>query len=466
MESPRRIRSAGGLSLRIAICLLALTIGAFPAHAVNPGEVSWTAEGVTAYRAIAALDPDPKVRNPDDLAQKLVDPGYWENSVFRLDFAADKKIIDKYKIGIYYYVNARTHHIDATLRGAVSSGARQVVNLGAGYDSRACRFGKQMPQVTFFELDLPATIAEKKRRVRAALGSLPERVAFIPIDFNTETLENALKRAGFDPRERTFFIWEGVTYYISEAAVDSTLRYVARTKPGSSIVFDYIHREIAEGKFFRYPKAIQPAKRVAKKGEPWIFGLTRQEAARFTARCGLKVLSDMGSKRLRSAYLIRSDGTADGTPAAYFRILFAEVPFTPVDLALYRNREPRPEEQRPSAPKSGSPEKAGAAPSFSAMPRRTGDESTVAGTWRGTDSMGGKLEFVFKADGTFTAKRSGGRDPSLKTGGFSISGADITGKMADIRFSGRLSGRTLTGDWVQDGGFASADFTLKRAAGE
>jgi len=42
------------------------------ADAVRPGEVSWTAEGVAALRAIGALCPDEKLRNPDYLAEKFV----------------------------------------------------------------------------------------------------------------------------------------------------------------------------------------------------------------------------------------------------------------------------------------------------------------------------------------------------------------------------------------------------------
>ena len=42
-----------------------------PAQAVPPGQVSRTAEATCGYRAIAAQHPDPKLRNPDDLAAKL-----------------------------------------------------------------------------------------------------------------------------------------------------------------------------------------------------------------------------------------------------------------------------------------------------------------------------------------------------------------------------------------------------------
>lgn len=73
-------------------------------------------------------------------------------------------------------------------------------------------------------------------------------------------------RAGYLTDRVTFFIWEGVTYYIPEEAVRSTLRVVATASaPGSAIVFD------GKGKSFidfvaaslaapdKVPPALQPA---------------------------------------------------------------------------------------------------------------------------------------------------------------------------------------------------------------
>ena len=312
------------LGILFGVAGLILAVTAAPAPAVNPGEASYTAEGVAAYRAIASLDPDQKIRNPDYMAAKLVSPQYWRVSIFSFDYAADKKLIEKYRIGLYYYVNARTHHIDGTLRGLAGGDVQQVVNLGAGYDSRAYRLGDQVPSATFFELDLPATIAAKKRRVRAMLGNLPENTVYVPIDFNTQTLEDALVNAGYNPELKTFFIWEGVTCYISEAAVDGTLRFVAAAKPGSGLIFDYMYREVAEGDYRRYPDARKPARHVARMGEPFVFGIEEGDAARFVGQRGLVLRSDLGYRDLERAYLIRSDGTLDGHSASYFRLAYAD----------------------------------------------------------------------------------------------------------------------------------------------
>jgi methyltransferase (TIGR00027 family) len=102
-----------------------------------------------------------------------------------------------------------TWHIDAILQKIAAKNLKQVVNIGAGFDSRPYRFGKQLPHVRFFELDQPATLSRKKEMVKAEFGELPTGVTYIPIDYRTQTIFDSLKRAGYDEKEKTLFIWEG-----------------------------------------------------------------------------------------------------------------------------------------------------------------------------------------------------------------------------------------------------------------
>ena len=192
--------------LALILCLALITPATW---AVESGMLSITAEGVTAARAIFAQHPDKKVRNDDYLAMKMVAPEYWHYSVMNPDYDIGVLVTRTFRIYTNYYVNARTQHMDALLKQAAEDGATQVVNLGAGYDSRAYRFRDAMPAVRFFEIDLPAMIQEKKRRVELALGQLPGDVVYVPIDFNTQNIPGELKKAGYDPGRKTFFIWEG-----------------------------------------------------------------------------------------------------------------------------------------------------------------------------------------------------------------------------------------------------------------
>jgi O-methyltransferase involved in polyketide biosynthesis len=148
-------------------------------------------------------------------------------------------------------VNHRCEFFDRTLREAVEPqsggpGAQQVVILGAGWDSRAYG-GLKGKDVRFFEVDMPPTQGVKKAALRKG-GIDTDHVTFVETDFDQRSWFNALQDHGFDPALPTFVLWEGVTMYLDEDAVRSTLGHVEELAPGSSIAFDYLSRELVFGK--------------------------------------------------------------------------------------------------------------------------------------------------------------------------------------------------------------------------
>lgn len=313
------------------ICLaygLAFAMWVGQVHAVEPGKTSYTAEAVCAFRAIGAQDPDPKTRNPDRLAKLFVNPA-WHHRFpgLGLEYPDAKFAMDRMNTGVYYYVNARTLHMDAMLKKALAAGFRQVVIMGAGFDSRAYRFHDTYPGVHFFEIDLPATSADKQQRVRKVLGQKPGWVTFVPIDFNIQTLDEVLGKAGFTADQKTFYVWEGVTYFISKAGVDSTLRFIAKhSAPGSQIVFDYMLEDVVLGIDDTAYGARRTVSAVALRGEPYVFGIAPRELEAFVNLRGLALLSDLGPDELTQRYLIHSNGTISGKIAGFLRIVHVEVP--------------------------------------------------------------------------------------------------------------------------------------------
>ncbi|MGZ3333506.1 MAG: class I SAM-dependent methyltransferase [Gemmatimonadaceae bacterium] len=132
----------------------------------------------------------------------------------------------------------RTSTIDAAMRAAVSRGTKQIVILGAGLDGRAWRMN-ELAGLRVFEVDHPATQAFKRQH----LAELPQsiaRVTFVPIDFEHESLDAALARAGHDDVQPTCWIWEGVVMYLSPEVVHSTLAAIAgRSAKGSTLIVNY-----------------------------------------------------------------------------------------------------------------------------------------------------------------------------------------------------------------------------------
>lgn len=312
-----RIRMAA-----LAIPASALLVAA-SALAVPPGQVSHTAAAVCEFRAIAAQHPDRKLRNGDTLAGKFCEPVLLPREY---PAARDLIDVDPEAYSAYFYVNARTRYIDARLRRAAAHGAAQVVILGAGFDSRAYRFHKAYPRLAFFEVDLPATIRAKQDLVRKAFGALPAHVRYAPIDFNTQTLDDVLAGAGYDSARRTLFILEGVTMYVSAAGNDATFEFIRRHSPaGSLLVYDYILRDVAEGRYDGLYAASKAAEGVAYIGEPFVTGWTPAEAKAFAERHGLELLEDLDAAAMTRRYLTGSIGNPDGRIPEWYRLIEARV---------------------------------------------------------------------------------------------------------------------------------------------
>jgi methyltransferase (TIGR00027 family) len=216
-----------------------------PKNQASPG-ISRTSIYVAAGRAVGAREPDPAARNPDYLAGRLLgDPSELDldhPAIRALSLDYDDAMKDVEVVSNVRMMTVRTRFIDEALERAIAGGATQVVVLGAGFDSHAYRCRDLLAHVRVFEVDRPAMQALKKQRVNEVLGGPPANLTYVAIDFQHEDLPDVLTRHGYDPAQRTFFIWEGVTMYLPEEAVRDTLRFAATHPPGSGIVFDFVYR--------------------------------------------------------------------------------------------------------------------------------------------------------------------------------------------------------------------------------
>ena len=311
--------------LFMAVCsLTALCVS--PIAAAQLGDIPVTEEFAAGMRAVAAMDPDEKIRNPDTMASKFLSPAFWFWTALDEDYDQSKKFIKFYRVNSYYTFNACTKHIDGILQAAAENGLQQVVIIGAGLDSRAYRFHKQMPGCRFFEVDLPAAVARKKELVQAAVGKPPATVSYVAVDYRNGGIGGALKQVGYDHKLKTLFICEGVTRYVDAASVDQTMQFIAKNSAtGSELVFDYILHDIASGDFSKMPWARFQAVRMAAYGHPWKFGIAKDKAGEFVTSRGFGVVSDLGAGELTQRYLVRSDGSIDGKVTPYLRIMHAVV---------------------------------------------------------------------------------------------------------------------------------------------
>jgi methyltransferase (TIGR00027 family) len=132
--------------------------------------------------------------------------------------------------------SVRSTFVDAAIE-CYLSGVEQFVELGAGYDTRTVQL-QHNPRIPCFEVDLPK-IQQIKRELLHQCGVDTNGVKFVPANFMTDNWLANLAKAGFDRRKRTFFLWEGVTYYLSRQAMEKTFRTIATMARDSVVVFDY-----------------------------------------------------------------------------------------------------------------------------------------------------------------------------------------------------------------------------------
>jgi methyltransferase (TIGR00027 family) len=114
---------------------------------------------------------------------------------------------------------ARTRFFDQQVLAAIEAGVPQLVICGAGYDDRALRF--RSSGVRFFELDHPATQADKARRL-AELGA-GDDVVLAAADFRTDDVAAVLAAAGHDTARPTLFLCEGLLIYLEADVIDRLL---------------------------------------------------------------------------------------------------------------------------------------------------------------------------------------------------------------------------------------------------
>ena len=202
-------------------------------------------------------------------------------------------------------VTTRSRYAEDRLVGGAFT---QYVALGAGFDSLPWRRPDLLGRLTMFEVDHPASQAWKRERVEdLGLPKSPRHV-FVPVDFEVESLRTGLDAAGFDWAEPTLFSWLGVVMYLTDEAVETTLRTIATCGAGSEVVFTYraedcvldeVDRELVE--------TLEP--QAAQFGEPFQPGRSPRDIEALVTGCGLRMEALPTRAEIVERYLAdRADG--------------------------------------------------------------------------------------------------------------------------------------------------------------
>jgi methyltransferase (TIGR00027 family) len=266
---------------------------------------SFAGVATAGTRAVELFQPDHKRLFEDRIGWRLLPPG-WRIFLGFFYLPGLRQLVlalrERRMPGSLGGILLRTRYIDDTLVTKLNIGLDQVVILGAGFDTRAYRL-PGIEKTRVFEVDLTGTMELKVKRLSKVLGSVPDHVTLVRIDFDREEIENLLIKQGYQPDKRTFFIWEGVTQYLSAEAVRNTLTFIAESGgEGSGIVFTYIRKGLFSG--VDTPDWFQGyLDFAARVGSPVGFGLDPAELGDYLADLGLFLVSDVGAVEYKKWYL-------------------------------------------------------------------------------------------------------------------------------------------------------------------
>jgi methyltransferase (TIGR00027 family) len=264
---------------------------------MNNPEGSLTSLGAAGLRAAhQLLDGEPKLFS-DPVILQLLEPGHIEEIK-----ASASQFQHPETLRLRSRIALRSRYAEDRLMLAYARGVRQYLLLGAGLDTFAWRQPEGLDGLKIFEADHPATQEQKRQRLSRAGLSVPANCEIVAINFETETLEEALRKSSFDFHTPCFISWLGVTVYLSKEAVDTVFRFVSTLPKGSELVFTFAQERI--GGFMSHT-----AIRAAKAGEPWRTYFRPEDLARRLYELGFSSVNFLEPEEaLKRYYFNRRDG--------------------------------------------------------------------------------------------------------------------------------------------------------------
>lgn len=214
----------------------------------------------------------------------------------------------------YGNVMIRTRYTEDRLDEAVKSGLGQYVIVGAGMDSFCLRRPELRTALTIFEIDHPATQAQKLQRFSAAGLEVPHNVTYLAADLERSTIAETLRGSRFDPERSAFFSWLGVSPYLSEAANVRAIQSMAEcTAPNGELVFNYLSANAAAAG----PTGVV----ISRSNEPILSRLEPGSVGAHLRQAGFDALEDIGATETVARYC---QGRRDALrPTANFRLVHA-----------------------------------------------------------------------------------------------------------------------------------------------
>jgi methyltransferase (TIGR00027 family) len=171
------------------------------------------------------------------------------------------------------------------VRNGIANGATQILVLGAGYDTLGWRLAPEFFNVSFFEIDHPATAQLKARGINTM--GCRDNLHLLAEDLGDRKLVDVLKANDvWDVSAQTVIIAEGLIMYLLPEAVHDLFKQCAQIAgAGSRIAFSYIPSG-SDGRLDvgRWTGLLMWGQEVI--GEPWTWSILPEELGLFLEKSG------------------------------------------------------------------------------------------------------------------------------------------------------------------------------------
>jgi methyltransferase (TIGR00027 family) len=201
--------------------------------------------------------------------------------------------------GLWANLACRKSYIDDNLAESLPD-VDAVVILGSGLDTRPYRLARHS-DVPVFEVDLPVNIARKRAVLARVFGTIPPSVRLVSVDLEHDALMATLASDGFRPDSPAFFVWEGVTQYLTPEAVAATFDQLAQAAAGSKLDFTYVRRDFIDGANLYGAATLY--RKFRQRSQRWKFGLLPEDIAGFLARYGWRLIDQAGPDEMMARYV-------------------------------------------------------------------------------------------------------------------------------------------------------------------
>lgn len=274
-------------------------------------------------RALAAHDERDEIRGADYLAELFLTE---DRKAILMDAATRRWVLaNRVAPGMYEFMIARTAFFDRLVVEAFRTNLPQVVFLGAGYDTRSYRLRHLIRDTRIFEIDIHPTQKRKRELLQQGNVNVPEHLTFVSLNFNTDDLAEVLRTSGYDVEQKSLFIWEGVTYYLTGQTVNLTLMTVRLISlPGSSIAFDYASIS-PEALSDEDTRRMREHMKTQYGSEPTKFGIREGTQESFLSERGYRFIAHLTPRDMEASFLTLRNGTLMGKVPTMFRFVHAEV---------------------------------------------------------------------------------------------------------------------------------------------